>query len=171
VGRLIDELAADAVPWGAYAEQVVRSKPSRKAIAITEYPLPAPYNRRRKDLKEADVLRAVLADLSSRKVWHRRIQIQGVIQRTGAGEGVMRPSTMTGMPDVIALHRGIFLGLEVKKPGGKLAAHQLQTLTDIRDAGGIGAILVDVVSCRMLLDDIEAGHGISIYEPWGVALY
>lgn len=105
--------------------------------------LPAPYNRR-SGAKEADVLKATLATLKTLKIWHRRIQVQGTIQHTGANSAVFRQSTMVGLPDVLGvLPDGRLLGIECKAPGGHVSAIQLNTLTELRNSRAKVCILVD----------------------------
>lgn len=42
-----------------------------------------------------------------------------------------------GVPDVLCCHNGRFIGIEVKKPGGKLSAIQIEQGKRIQDAKGI----------------------------------
>lgn len=42
-----------------------------------------------------------------------------------------------GLPDIIVCLQGRFIGIEVKKPGGKLTKLQEITIRDIERAGGI----------------------------------
>jgi len=47
-------------------------------------------------------------------------------------------TTKNGTPDILACLRGRFIGIEVKKPGGKPSPLQRVQLRKIREAGGIG---------------------------------
>ena len=106
------------------------------------FSLPAPYTRRVPGHLEASILRGVLAVLAMRRVWHRRIEVQGVLTHTPGG-AVLRPSRMQGLPDVIAIVDGRMWGLEAKAPGGRLSAHQAEALSGIREAGGVGLVVVE----------------------------
>lgn len=49
------------------------------------------------------------------------------------------PFQMAGLPDIIGLHRGVFIGIEVKCPGKEdtLTQKQINVLGKIKSAGGI----------------------------------
>jgi len=47
-------------------------------------------------------------------------------------------TTKNGTPDVLACLDGQFIGIEVKKPGGKPSPLQRVQLRKIREAGGVG---------------------------------
>lgn len=104
------------------------------------YPLPVPYAKKLKGVKEADVLKEVLRFLSIRDVWHKRIEVSGVRR----GGKAMTPSKMTGMADILAAlpvhteHRGTVSQvwfIEVKAPGGELSADQARFLSVAQTAG------------------------------------
>jgi hypothetical protein len=61
-----------------------------------------------------------------------------------------------GVPDVIALHDGKFFALELKAPGGRPTANQLEAITAINDAGGYAA----------WTDDLD--RALAMLEMWGV---
>ena len=71
-----------------------------------------------------------------------------------------------GTPDLIVCHRGLFYGLEVKKPHGSygLTSPQRMRLRQIRKAGGVGAVVTSVADVVRLLDRIEEGHVIPHQE-------
>ena len=54
-----------------------------------------------------------------------------------------------GLPDIVGCYHGIFLGLEVKKPGREKTLTRLQarTLDDIKEAGGVSCVVTDVDDC------------------------
>lgn len=76
-------------------------------------------------------------------VW--RNQVQGVM----VGKGRRVKSQNTGSPDLMALKDGQFYGIEVKKPGGKVAAHQIEWLAKARTYGA------SVMIARSV-DEVEA---------------
>lgn len=61
-----------------------------------------------------------------------------------------------GLPDLIGLHKGRFFAIEVKMPGGKPTALQLESLRTIKRAGGQVAIAHSVDEALEVLDRIEA---------------
>lgn len=54
-----------------------------------------------------------------------------------------------GVPDIVGIHQGKFLGIEVKTASGKLSPHQERFLKNINAAGGIAFV------ARSLDDVIE----------------
>lgn len=56
------------------------------------------------------------------------------------------PYQRIGLPDVVGLYRGTFIGIEVKLPGKErnLTAIQQLMLKHITDAGGIGEMVTSV---------------------------
>ena len=45
-----------------------------------------------------------------------------------------------GIPDIICCYEGMFIGIEVKRPGGKVSKLQEVTLRKIQVAGGIALV-------------------------------
>ena len=75
--------------------------------------------------------------------------------------------TPSGVPDILACHKGHFLGIEVK--GGSsygLTELQKYNLRQRRDAGGIGIGVYPSgwEQFLQLLDDIQAGRAIDIND-------
>lgn len=94
-------------------------------------------------ISEKDITRSIREFLRvQRGVWW--LKVMG-----GLGQ---RP----GIPDLILCHRGRFIGIEVKKEGGKLSNNQLNEGAAIRAAGGqwiIARSTADVAGCL----DVGAG--------------
>jgi hypothetical protein len=59
-----------------------------------------------------------------------------------------------GLPDIIACVDGRFVGLEVKRPGGKLTALQLSTLERIRAAGGVAEMIDSVDKAKAIINSV-----------------
>ena len=55
-----------------------------------------------------------------------------------------------GVPDIILVKDGKFVGLEVKRPKGKQSAHQLAFETDCKKAGGEYYIITSVEEVQKL---------------------
>lgn len=68
----------------------------------------------------------------------------------------------SGIPDIIAVHKGIFIGLELKVKYNKPSPVQLAKIDMIRNAGGIGAIVWDSLEpIQDILDNIDKPHLVS----------
>lgn len=62
------------------------------------------------------------------------------------------PMARAGLPDLMALRRGVFLGCEVKRPGQHTTALQRHTLDRIEASGGLACV---VTSADELLRHLE----------------
>lgn len=65
--------------------------------------------------------------------------------------------TKAGIPDILACHNGIFLGIEIKAEGGKLSELQKVKLQEIAEAGG-GAIVVFPSGFELFKKYIKGGY-------------
>lgn len=102
-------------------------------------------------MNESAVQKNILAYLRHKRVYHFRFQAQ---------------SNLNGLPDIICLYKGFFLGLELKREkGGAPTLLQLKKIKAINDNGGIGVIVrsVDEVDDIFILIDIY-GKSISNQE-------
>ena len=63
------------------------------------------------------------------------------------------PMGQPGVPDILACHKGRFIGIELKAPNGKVSDQQTEFLKRINDAGGIGFV-------ARTLDDVIDGLGL-----------
>lgn len=66
------------------------------------------------------------------------------------------PTMMVGLPDLILCYRGVFIGMEVKMPEGKVAKIQERRIEEIRSAGGLSGVVRSVSDAIALLDDADA---------------
>lgn len=87
---------------------------------------------------EISIVRAILRYLNSLDETHAR--------KTHGGRYA------TGWPDVVGAHRGRFLALEVKRPGGKPTPLQVRELQRWERAGAIAAVVTSVDEVRALLE-------------------
>lgn len=90
-------------------------------------------------IREADVLAACLELLRMRGIVHWR-------NNTGAtkiGGRYVRFGT-PGSPDIVACIEGRFVGIEVKRPGGKLSKAQEAVGMSLVNSGGIYLVVQDV---------------------------
>lgn len=81
---------------------------------------------------EKTIVAAILRALRARGVW--AVKIHG------------GPYQAAGIPDIIAVapETGRFLGIEVKRPGGRLTELQGATLRRIKEAGGVVGVAYSV---------------------------
>lgn len=57
-----------------------------------------------------------------------------------------------GVPDILACINGRFVGIEVKRPGGKVSALQEYNIEQIRASGGVAFVATSVEEVRFNLD-------------------
>lgn len=143
-GQLRDELIQSAQEREAYWDSINKRGASKSCPkANRSLRLPAPYHRKIPGTLEKTILQEAIAHLTRLGAFFSRVEAGGVIQHTGPGQAVLRPSRMVGMPDLIACYDGQFLGIECKAPGGQLSSMQHAKLTELAKAGGIAMICVD----------------------------
>lgn len=65
------------------------------------------------------------------------------------------PMQMSGVPDILACYRGVFVGLETKMPGGDTSNIQEYVHGQMRRAGGVVAVVRSVVDATNVLDVID----------------
>lgn len=58
----------------------------------------------------------------------------------------------SGVPDILACINGKFVGIEVKRPGGKTSALQDYNIEQIRASGGVAFVATSVEEVRTKLD-------------------
>lgn len=104
--------------------------------------------------REMDILRQCLAYLKLRGFWAWRNNAGALRDRTGR---LVRFSPV-GSGDLFALlPGGRFLSVEVKRPGGKATAAQLDWLARVAAAGGVAMVVTGV-------DDLRARLAAAGYE-------
>lgn len=64
------------------------------------------------------------------------------------------PMTMAGIPDLIGCMNGMFVGLEVKRPGNQATQLQAYTLERIKAAGGVAGVVHSVEEALELLRSV-----------------
>ena len=94
---------------------------------------------------ESKVQEEIISYLKKNRIYHFRFQAQ---------------SNLNGLPDILCLYKGFFIGLELKREkGGKPTSLQLRKIKTINDNGGIGLIVRSVYEVEMLLDVIDDYYG------------
>lgn len=58
----------------------------------------------------------------------------------------------SGVPDILACINGRFVGIEVKRPGGRLTELQKYNIEKIKAAGGVAFVATSVHEVRINLD-------------------
>lgn len=58
----------------------------------------------------------------------------------------------SGIPDILACINGKFVGIEVKRPGGRLSELQKYNIEKIQAAGGVAFVATSVDEVRVNLD-------------------
>lgn len=91
--------------------------------------------------KETDLQNKVISYLDGRQIFNFRYQAA---------------SNQYGMPDIIAIYRGYFIGLELKTDDGKPTELQLRMLNAIKNAGGYADIIRSVTDIINLFQIIDA---------------
>lgn len=91
--------------------------------------------------KETDLQNKVISYLDGRQIFNFRYQAA---------------SNQYGMPDIIAIYRGYFVGLELKTDDGKPTELQLRMLNAIKNAGGYADIIRSVTDIINLFQIIDA---------------
>ena len=96
-----------------------------------------------KGLLESSVQKQIIAFLKARRVYHFRFQAQG---------------NLNGLPDLICLYKGKFIGLELKREkGGAPTLLQEKKIKAINDNGGIGVIVRSVSEVEEIINNIDKG--------------
>lgn len=73
-------------------------------------------------------------------------QVLDYLEKRGAWVFTSHGGSMyqvAGLPDVIGVYKGFFLGIELKTGDYKATELQKQKLNNIQEAGGVGMILTD----------------------------
>ena len=80
-----------------------------------------------------------------------------LLKSKGAYVVKVQSGTRSGIPDILACYKGLFLGLEVKKPETKKDTSKLQELNikQIKDAGGIATVVWDTTTVDNILKECD----------------
>lgn len=98
-------------------------------------------NKSNNDYLEGDFQEKVILYLIKNRIWH-----------------YVNPAHVTfGLPDIIAIYNGYFIGLELKRPDKKGRASKLQELTldSINEAGGYGRLISSFDELEELFNEIS----------------
>jgi hypothetical protein len=91
--------------------------------------------------KETELQEKVISYLNGRRIFNFRYQAA---------------NNQYGMPDIICIYRGYFVGLELKTDDGKPTELQLRMLNAIKEAGGYADIIRAIPDIVLLFQIIDA---------------
>lgn len=91
--------------------------------------------------REAALLARVVRLLNARGAWH--------FKTAGTVFGI------TGLPDIVAIHKGRGLVIETKAPRGRLRPRQKLVLAQAERAGAVVVVARDIDQVRAAVDEIE----------------
>lgn len=91
--------------------------------------------------KETELQEKVTSYLDGRRIFNFRYQAA---------------SNQYGMPDIICIYRGYFVGLELKTDDGQPTELQLRMLNAIKNAGGYADIIRSITDIVLLFQIIDA---------------
>jgi len=97
-------------------------------------------------------------------------QVRAVLRRRGCFFWKTSPGsygTPAGMTDFACVYRGLFVGLEVKRPvaSSKLNPAQVRQHAAIRAAGGLAETVTSAAEAEAVLDGIDARLGPRAVTP------
>lgn len=107
-------------------------------------------------MKESDIQKAIIEYLSFRKdvYFIRNNNFAGAFVRSNGSKGYVR-NLKAGSPDIVVLYNGNWIGLEVKTEEGRQSELQLQAEQDIKNCGGIYAVVHDIGEVEMILNKLS----------------
>lgn len=104
--------------------------------------------KRAKTEKESDIVRAICDYLALKKHFFWR---QNTIPVFSEGKYRAMPKySMKGVPDIIVIHEGYFIGLEVKRAKTKQSPDQKEFERGCKEAGGEYWIVRSIDDCKEL---------------------
>ena len=110
---------------------------------------------KRKELRESEIQSTVIEYLLLKGHFAFRVNVQGVPLRQGDKIVGFRPSPMKGIADILGVlgkdvrgwHKGTFLAIECKRPGGKTSEEQSLFLANVLRKGGMAFVATSIDDC------------------------
>lgn len=84
-------------------------------------------------VSESSIQSTILDYLKFKKIFHYR-QNQAAVKTE---KSFFRATSINGLPDIICIVQGLYIGLEVKTATGRLNENQIETHRKIISAGGL----------------------------------
>ena len=111
-------------------------------------------------VSEKNIQNAIIIYLEYKKIFHYRQNTGALATPTG---GFIRYGT-TGAPDIVCVIAGKYVGLEVKKPGGKLSAGQKLFSEKLKNAGGDYHVVCSIDDAIEVIKSYENLHKVIDHE-------
>lgn len=112
--------------------------------------------KKEKERRESEILAEICEWLCAQEYFFWRTNNMPVFGRNNAGKMTFRSMpkfSLKGVPDIILLYRGHFIGLEVKRPSGKLRPEQITFRERVIANGGNFFMVTSVEDTKKALDD------------------
>ena len=113
-------------------------------------------------LLEKDIQRMIMQYLVSRGAFPIRVNSMAVAGTHKGKKRFIRSNSEDGCSDILCCYRGLFLALEVKRPGarakktGKEASdNQLAFLEKVRRADGVAEVVTSVEDVELILETLD----------------
>ena len=100
-------------------------------------------------ISEKHIQKTILDYLAFKKIFHYR-QNSGAF-KTESG-GYMRTASVSGLPDIVAIKDGIYIGLEVKTATGRQSEEQREIQNRITAAGGLYLVVRSLDDVRKIFE-------------------
>ena len=100
-------------------------------------------------ISEKHIQKAILDYLAFKKIFHYR-QNSGAF-KTESG-GYMRTASVSGLPDIVAIKDGIYIGLEVKTATGIQSKEQREIQNRVTEAGGLYFVVRSVDDVKKIFE-------------------
>ncbi len=105
-------------------------------------------------MKENDIQNQILDYLATRNgIYFYRNNNTGLYDATKKVFRKRRKYCPNGIPDIIVIKNGLFIGIEVKKKGSYLSPDQRIFQKNVEAAGGIYRLARDVTDVQSLFED------------------
>ena len=100
--------------------------------------------------RETDISKAIGKRLTNAGIWNTRTQSGQIMVSTGHAMQLCRPGT----PDRV-FNLGLNVWIEVKRPGEKPSAEQVQTIAKLQSNGSLAFVLDDSTDLDFILDGLR----------------
>ena len=85
---------------------------------------------------ESDLQKSVIQYLTIKHIFHYRQNSGAIVTERKGKKGFYRFTSMNGLPDIVCVYRGQYVGLEMKSNKGKLSENQIMFREKLEQAGG-----------------------------------
>lgn len=155
MGKLRDQLLSEGSEWKTYVEKSVKQKVSTEALS--RKPKRIKGDAENKGKLELAIEKEIVGFLCSLgwPVW--KMKIKGEPHMIGGGRAIMKKSANAGFPDLLCCANsplyphGLFLGIEVKRPGGSQSGDQQNQEDYIKTGLGIYIIATSIAEVKLAL--------------------